>query len=283
MIKIGDFSRISRVPVKTLRYYDEVGLLKPVEVDRFTGYRYYSLDQLSRLNRILALKDLGFSLEQIAQLLDENLPAAQIRGMLRLKQAEIQNRVQEEQERLARVEARLRQIEQEDAMSTNEIVIKKIAPQKVAAIRGVIPTYADQGRLWNELDAYLARRKVNPIGPCLTVYYDTEFKERDVDVQVCEPIGGSLTGEGPVAIAELPGVEMMACALHRGDFHNIGETYDRLIRWIEANGYRIAGPNREVYLRAIASPDTSVVYPAEYLTTDPANRLTEVQFPVEKA
>ena len=128
MIKIGDFSRLSQVSVKTLRYYDEVGLLKPVEVDRFTGYRYYSFDQLPRLNRVLALKDLGFSLEQIAQALDEGLTPDQLRGMLRLKRAEIQQRVEEEQERLARVEARLRQIEQEAMMSNYDVVIKKVPP-----------------------------------------------------------------------------------------------------------------------------------------------------------
>src|SRR5512136_2701540 len=118
MLKIGDLSKLSRVSVKTLRYYDETGLLKPTQVDRFTGYRYYSFDQLPRLNRILALKDLGFALEQIAQLLSEDLPAAQLRGMLRLRQAELSQHVQDELDQLTRVEARLRQIEQEDTMST---------------------------------------------------------------------------------------------------------------------------------------------------------------------
>src|SRR5512136_2288564 len=131
MLKIGDLSKLSRVSVKTLRYYDEVGLLRPAQVDRFTGYRYYSFDQLPRLNRILALKDLGLSLEQIAQLLNEGLAPAQLRGMLRMKQAELELQVQEEQERLARVEARLRQIEQENNMSTCDVVIKKIEPQTV--------------------------------------------------------------------------------------------------------------------------------------------------------
>src|SRR5512143_322161 len=116
MFKIGDFSKLSQVSVKALRYYDELGLLKPVEVDRFTGYRYYSADQLPRLHRILALKDLGLSLEQIAQLLDDDLPAAQLRGMLRLKQVELRAQMQEEQARLARVAARLNQIEQEGKM-----------------------------------------------------------------------------------------------------------------------------------------------------------------------
>ena len=116
MFKIGDFSKLSRVSVIALRYYDELGLLKPAHIDRFTSYRYYSLDQLPRLNRILALKDLGFSLEETARLLDDTLSPAQMRALLQEKQAQIQQRVAEEQARLARVEARLRQIEQEDWM-----------------------------------------------------------------------------------------------------------------------------------------------------------------------
>ena len=111
MLKIGEFSRISHVSAKTLRYYDEIGLFRPAQVDRLTGYRYYSMGQLPRLKRILALKDLGLSLEQIAVLLGDELSPAEIRGMLRLKRAEIQHRLQEETARLALVEARLAQIE----------------------------------------------------------------------------------------------------------------------------------------------------------------------------
>ena len=89
MIRIGLFSKLSQVPVKTLRYYDNIGLLEPAEIDRFTSYRYYSITQLPRLNRILALKDLGLSLDQIARLLAEEVPVEQLRGMLRLKEVEI--------------------------------------------------------------------------------------------------------------------------------------------------------------------------------------------------
>src|SRR5512134_2583878 len=102
MIRIGDFSRLSRVSIKTLRFYDEMGLLKPVSVDRFTGYRYYEFDQLPRLYRILAFKDLGFSLEEIGCLLEEELSAEQMRGMLKLRQMEIRQRVEEEAARLER-------------------------------------------------------------------------------------------------------------------------------------------------------------------------------------
>jgi DNA-binding transcriptional MerR regulator len=114
MFKIGEFSRFSQVTVKTLRYYDEIGLLKPAEVDPFTGYRYYSANQFPRIHCILALKDLGLTLEQIGDLLEGDLTPDQIRGILRVRQSEIKQQVAEEQARLARVEQRLRQIEQEE-------------------------------------------------------------------------------------------------------------------------------------------------------------------------
>src|SRR5690242_1758551 len=114
MLRIGDFSRLAHVTIITLRHYDQVGLLKPVEVDFFTGYRYYSVAQLPRLNRILILKDMGFNLEQIGLMLDENLPVEQFVGMLRLKRAEVERQVAAEQTRLAQIEARLRLIQHED-------------------------------------------------------------------------------------------------------------------------------------------------------------------------
>jgi DNA-binding transcriptional MerR regulator len=105
MLKIGDFSRLSQVSVKTLRYYDEVALLKPTQVDEVSGYRYYSVAQLRQLHRILALRDLGFSLDQIGYVLEADLSIQELRGMLRLRRAEQQQRLLKEQERLDRVEA----------------------------------------------------------------------------------------------------------------------------------------------------------------------------------
>ena len=147
MIRIGDFSKLSRVSVKTLRFYDEMGLLKPVEVDRFTGYRYYEFDQLAILYRILALKDLGFSLEEIGRLLDSDLSTEQMRGMLKLRKAEIRQQVQQEMERLERVELWLRQIEQENFMSKYDVVIKKIDLVKVASVSELLDKLKADGVL----------------------------------------------------------------------------------------------------------------------------------------
>src|SRR5919108_3550678 len=211
MIRIGDFSKLSRVSIKALRLYDEMGLLKPVEVDRFTGYRYYEFDQLPRLYRILALKDLGFSLEEIGHLLEGDLSTEQMRGMLKLRQAEIRQRVEEEAERLERVELWLRQIEQEDSMSKYDVVIKNIEPIKVASVRGVVPTPPDQRSLWDELIAYLNQQSAKMIGPPMAIYHDKEFRERDWDIEVVMPIVDELASTNGVKVYDLPSSEKMAC------------------------------------------------------------------------
>ena len=159
--KIGEFSQISRVPAKTLRYYDEIGLFSPAEVDRFTGYRTYTADQLPRLNRILALKDMGLSLAEIARLLDEAVSPAELRGMFRLREAEARREAAEAQARLARVAIRLKQIEQEGKMPDQDVAIKEIAPLRVLAIRQTAPTVQDTGRYHGRMlggDAATGRR-----------------------------------------------------------------------------------------------------------------------------
>ena len=271
MIRIGLFSKLSQVPVKTLRYYDEIGLLEPAEIDSVTDYRYYSVTQLPRLNRVLALKDLGLSLDQIAQLLAEDLPVEQLRGMLRLKQVEIQQRMGQEEEKLVRVAARLRQIEQENKMSNYDVVIKKVEPQRIASVRDVIPSYPEQGHLWQELETLMGQSKIKSTGPCLTLYHSDEPK---IDAEVCEPIaeGISLPNNTQVKTRELPGAEV-ATVIHHGTFDTLNKAYEAVIKWIEANGYQINGSCREIYLQPPTETGSQ---------TDP-DTVTEVQFPVMKS
>lgn len=271
MIRIGDFSKLSQVSIKTLRFYDEIDLLKPVEVDRFTGYRFYEYAQLARLNRILALKELGFSLEEIRKLLDERISTGEMRGMLILRRSECRQRLQEEEERLARIEARLRQIEQENKMSRYDVVIKKVESLKVASLRGVVPTPPDQGQLWKQLERVLALQRVCPVGACFSLYHDEEYKEQDWDIEVCEPLAETIPVSGQVKVYELPGVEMMACTVHEGPFTRLGEAYDAIMRWVDENGYIITGPLREVYLHTTKNGSQ----------TDPQT-VTEIQVPVKK-
>jgi DNA-binding transcriptional MerR regulator len=271
MIRIGDFSKLSCVTVKTLRFYDEMGLLKPVSVDPFTGYRYYEFSQLPRLHRILALRDLGFSIESIGHLLEQVLNAEQIHGMLLLRQAEIRQKVTDEEERLQRVTSWLSQIEQEDKMSEYDVVLKSAEPIRVASVRAVVPQPPDQGELWGELEKVLGMNRAKPSGVCFCLYHDEEYRERDWDIEVCEPINVDLKTDGRVQVRTLPAVEKMACTVHKGGFLSISNAYDAILKWIDANGYHITGPYREVYL----NPSTDD-------TGEDPNTVTEIQYPVEK-
>ncbi len=271
MFKIGDFSKLSRISVKALRYYDEIGLLKPVNVDRFTSYRYYSADQLPRLNYIVALKNMGLSLEEVATLINNDLTPHQMRDIFILKKGGLQQRVSEEQRRLEQVERLLKQIEKEGAMPDYQINIKKVEPQLIASIRELLPTYGDVGPLYGEIYKYLAKKWVfKPSGPAMLICHDNEYKESDVDVEVAVPINKAIRESDRIKVQELPGIEA-ACTIHKGPYDTIGEAYGALMSWIEGNGYQITGHDRELYFT-----DPRKV-------KDPSENVTEIQFPVEKA
>jgi DNA-binding transcriptional MerR regulator len=275
MFKIGDFSKLSRVSVKTLRYYDELGLLKPAHVDHFTGYRYYAIDQLPRLNRILALKDLGFSLEQTMRLLEGALVPAQLREILLMKQAELHQRVQDEQARLVRVEARLRLIEQEDTMLEYDVVLKRIEAQTVASARKVAPTFDYLHQFGREVHTALEQYGITPIAPSLNIYHHIGFLDRDMEIEVAAPMAAASSIDIPLPGGEritsqiLPAVEVMACLTQQVTDGTIVHAYNAMGTWIQANGYRIAGPCREI-CRPLDQSDEAGAF------------LIEIQFPVER-
>lgn len=245
-LKIGEFARLGQVSVQALRYYDNLGLLKPADVDTFSGYRYYTLEQLPRLIRILALKDMGFSLEQVGHLLAENLENDELRRMLLLKRGELRAQLQEQLDQLDRVDARLRWIEQEKHAPACEVILKRIEPVRVVSLRGVIPTFWDSGPLWTQLFAALEQEHLTPTAPCFTICHASE---PEIDVEVCAPIPIDRVLGGGLVVRTLPEVESIACTIHHGPFTGLITAFTGLMRWIDANGYAITGPDREIYLR----------------------------------
>ena len=270
MIRIGQFSRFCQVTIKTLRYYADQGLFLPAFVDESSGYRFYTFDQLPRLYRILALKEMGFSLEQIGRLLEEELTAEQLRGMLKARQVEIITRMEEENSRLERVRSWLELLEKEHKMSQVEVVIKQVKPFKVAGLRGTLPAYNQQGGLWNELEGFLAMNRIRPSGPCFTQFFDEGYQEKDVDAEVCEPIESDLPGHKRIKVYTLPEVTV-ASAIHNGPYTTLNAAIQDMLKWIESNDYHICGPEREIYLRPGRNGSQ----------TDPKT-VTEIQFPVAK-
>ena len=267
MLKIGEFSSLSQIPITTLRHYDELGLLKPLHVDAESGYRYYSVSQLPRLHRILALKDLGFPLERVAAVLDAGVNVDTLKGMLLLRGAEQESRVREETERLARLKALLHLIEQEGQM-TGDVVLKTIAPEWIVSLREQIPAYRAIGQLFGKLYGVIGPMGMQGTGVALL--HDTEFKERDVDAEAGVILKQEARVAGPLKCYQLPGVTV-ASIVHHGAFEHIAEAYGALLRWIETNHYRPAGATREIFLH-LSTP----------VRREDASNVTEIQVPVEK-
>jgi DNA-binding transcriptional MerR regulator len=268
-LKIGDFARLGQVTVQTLRHYDDLGLLGPAEVDSFTSYRYYTFEQLPRLHRILALKDFGLSLEQITQLLAQDLPPSELRGMLRLKQSELREQVRDQIDRLERIEARLRQIEQENETSPYEVVVRRVEPLLIASVRGFLPTYWDATPLWMELAEKMSRAGIAAAGPFFSIYHATEPQ---IDTEACVPVTPAACEQSTLQVYELPVVEQMACTIHHGPFTGLINGFTALFKWVDANGYQLAGPDREIYLR----------HPSKTDFANDTQAVTELQVPVSR-
>ncbi|GAB3116280.1 MerR family transcriptional regulator [Streptomyces calidiresistens] len=253
MFTIGDFARHGRVSVRMLRHYDAIGLLRPARVDPFTGYRLYTADQLARLNRIIALKDLGFTLHRVRDIVEERVGPEELRGMLRLRRAELESAVAEATRRLTGVEARLRAIESEGRMPTDEVVIKSVPAVRVAELtaeaagfdpRDVGPVVSS---LFEELCRLLAEAGITPTGPGIARYEDVPDGDGRVTVHAALPVSATVR-DGALRVVDLPAVERAATIVHRGSMDEVVPTAQALGRWIEAHGYRAAGHPREVTL-----------------------------------
>jgi len=278
MFKIGDFARLNHVSVKTLRYYDEIGLLKPVRTDSLTGYRYYSAKQLPRLHRIMALKDMEFPLSDIAALVDGRLSAEEAEAMVRRKADEIARDLRTKQAALGRIEAWLaaseskeRSIKMNHAQdSFKQVVLKEVNAVEVAGIRTTLQDYAEQQPLWEELVSYLNEQHIHIQSP-IAIYYGADANQEDgVEMEVAVPVNEGLAEAGLVRRHHLEPVREMACLIHEGSSERLTETYAALQQWMELNGYGIAGPVREVHIEG-------------YLTnSNPDTHITEIQIPVTK-
>ena len=267
MFRIGEFSRLTRVPVTALRFYADQGLLVPAHVDPESGYRFFTADQLPRVNRLLVLKDLGLSLDEIGSILADEVGPEELRGMLRMKRAEIGRRVAEEQDRLERVEARLRQIESEGTMPDKEIVVRNVDGGRGVGCRATLPI-AEIGEFVGDVMGGVMMNGFVPIGPPMSIYHDPEFNPDAVDVTFAVPVTGEPRGNTPggreLIAVEVPGGEM-AVVVHVGPYDRLHEAYQALGAWFEAEGKQGGGPAYEVYM---TGPD------------EPGDPVTEIRMPI---
>lgn len=282
MFRIQDFARFTRVSAKMLRHYDELGLLKPAQVDAFTGYRYYAANQVPRLNRLIALKDLGFSLEQIANLLSEELSPEELRGMLKLRRAEITQQLHVEAERLAQVEARLRYLDEQAQLPHFDVVVREVAAQWVAAIRQTVTEDGVITQMFEEVEHFLAHHRARAAYSPLMLYYETDEAEEILDVEVAVPITHALAGTERIRVYELERLPTAACVVYEGSYERGLPACHALWEWVEANGYEVIGPQREVYLRFGANDPEKLRLPKAFLAESQNQYVTELQLPIKK-
>lgn len=278
MFRIGEFSRITRVTIDTLRHYDALGLLKPADVDPFTGYRYYSARQLVSLNRILALKEVGFSLEEIARILQEKPTGAELRGMLKAQLARAEQEAQTALQRQERILARLNTLDLEDKMPEYEVTLKPVEALTIAAIRETVPTLEQMPQRCSDMFDTIerwARANHLPLGPSMSIYYNEGFVRENIDTECSSILSNASDASrvapvAPIKLRQLEPVPLMASTIATDDFYKkpggLLPAYTALAQWIEDNGYQIAGPPRELF----------------YGSADKGDLTAEVQFPVEK-
>ncbi len=242
---IGEFARLGQVSVRMLRHYDEIGLLAPASVDEVSNYRSYSPEQLSVLNRIVALKELGLSLDQVGGILADRVEVTELRGMLRLRRTDLENEMRASGARLAAVESRLRMIEKENEMSA-DYVVKPIPAVRLAAVTGTLNPAEIGQQIGPMFDT--VRSAIRTAGASLATPIATYAEsESGMDVVVgYDYDGDSLPG---LHIVNFPAATAV-CGVHLGSMERIQESWQALHRWLVDNKYEYAGPCRELYVRA---------------------------------
>jgi DNA-binding transcriptional MerR regulator len=278
MFTIGDFAAYGRVSVRMLRHYDALGLLRPARADPYSGYRYYEAAQLTRLNRIIALKDLGFSLQQVGEVLDEKIGTEELRGMLRLRRAELAETVAGATARLAQVETRLQTIESEGIMPTDEVVLKSLPAVRLAVATGTADSFDPRhigpviSPLYHRLHERLTAAGVPANGPDIA-WYEPAGSELGEPIVVHAGVSvaakpGSVPG---VEIVDLPAVGQAATIVHHGSMDQVLTTIQKLARWLESSGREAVGLGRELYLESCGPQEqwvTEIQWPLVLISSE---------------
>lgn len=268
MFKIGEFSKLTQVTIRMLRYYDETGLLKPAQTDRYTGYRMYSVEQIPVLNKIVYLRDSGFNVAEIAAALHSESDSLII-GQLDKKHEEVEQAIRLEKEKLGKIELAKKELECSRNEMHYHVTIKPVPEYHVLSLRRIIPDYYAEGRLWKELSAFAAQNKVNALNEPFAIYHDEEYKEQNVDVELCVPVKKTGVNSGGFTYRDIESVPTMACTMVYGEFCNIAGAWLSFAKWLQEHGkYQMSGADRQI------------VHRGPWNESDPGKYLTEIQIPL---
>jgi DNA-binding transcriptional MerR regulator len=272
MFKIGEFSSLVRVSPRMLRHYEKCGLFYPAEIDRFTGYRQYSAAQIPLLARIVTLRDLGFSIDEIGDILPHFEDRAYMNRVLRAKMAEVKSTIAAGHKKLELLMQMSDTVRKERNIMVFEVELQDLPAVKVLSLRGIIPHYREEGLLWEKLGQYIGANRIMIKGGGYSTFFDEEYKESDPDVEIAVPIEELGQSEGDFVYKEYPPLRQAATVRFSGPFDGgYDAACEKLANWMEENGYVFAGPLRG---HVIVSPHDD---------SQPDNWLTELQAPIQKS
>jgi DNA-binding transcriptional MerR regulator len=272
MFKIGEFSKLMQVSIRMLRYYDETGLLRPAAVDKYTGYRLYSVEQIPVLQKIILLRDVKFTVAEIATALanwDDNFIVQQL---VRKKQT-IEAEMRLERQRIGKIEMAINDINQGIIATHHNVSFKSVPSFTILSLRKVIPSYNYEGVLWGELFRFIKQERLAMLIPQgdnnLAIYHDQEHKDSNVDVEVGVIVNSLGKDKDGFTFRETEPVEMMASMMVYGPYDNIGNAYKSFAYWLEQHQqYQMTGLCRQI------------CHKGPYNETNPDRYLTEIQTPV---
>ena len=262
MLKIGDFSRLARISVRMLRHYDET--------DCFTGYRYYDESQLAIAYRITALRDMGFGLAAIGEMLKVYGDPEAMDMYMADMEMQLKMQIADTERRLKLIADARKQLREECDMNYN-VEVKTLPERYAACVRMTLPQYEAEGEMWRILREETAALNVVPAEPCVrcAVFMDCEYKDADVDVEIQMTVNGQYPDTEHVRFKTLPAVQV-ASVVHKGSYSTLGAAQAALAAWVRDNGY------------AYAAPSFSIYHVSPHETRDPDAFVTELCTPVVK-
>lgn len=271
MFKIGEFSKINHITVKTLHHYDDIGLLKPSEIDEWTGYRLYSSDQLLQVQQIIALKQLGFSLKEVKEIIANQDQQVKVLASLDEKVAQLQQELTEKQHQLQQLDNFISFLRKEQNMPEH-ITIKELPEVLVACKRVVIKDHSQLNQEMPQFGEVMARHDVKCAKPdyCFNLYHDGEYRPTDIDVEMCQAVTELKPDRDGVTYQRLAKVPQAACIYHRGSYATLGQTYAALMKWLDENDFEMVDLPRESYIDGIWNKVNETEW------------LTEIQAPIKK-
>ena len=271
MLKIGDFSKLSRISIRMLRHYDEMGLLIPDYVDSFTGYRHYSETQLQQAAMIQALKNMGFALSVIKEILEQIDQPEKLEQLLQIKRKELEEEQNKTKQRIQSLDSTLKWLRKDGTMMEYNVTLKEMPARYVASVRQEIPTYNHEGMLWEMMHEETKTMNLQVANPCysLAVFHDKGFVESNPDVEIQTAVAGNYADTEHVKFRQVE-AQQIASATYQGSYEQISRVNEAVANWVMENGYEFDGSSFCIYH----------VSPAQ--TSNPEELVTEVCYPVRK-